>query len=102
MAQEQTKNYRHLGEVPFIFLYMFCRGRAGACVRAMLSVLCDTFSKFGDVEFMRANELFLGDSWFLVRMRPYAKKLDQLFKLLRFYDLAHDFATLSKVLPKLK
>jgi hypothetical protein len=43
MAQEQTKNYRHLGEVPFIFL----------------------------------------------------------FKLLRFYDpaLAHDFATLSKVLP---
>ena len=34
-------------------------------------------------------------------MRPPAKKLDQLFKLLRFYDpaLAHDFATLSKVLP---
>ena len=34
-------------------------------------------------------------------MRPPAKKLDQLFKLLRLYDpaLAHDFATLSKVLP---
>jgi len=28
MAQEQTKNYRHRVEVPFIFLYMFCRCRA--------------------------------------------------------------------------
>ena len=69
-AQEQTKNYRYLGEMPFIFLYMFCRGRAGACVRAMLSVLCDTFSKFDDVDFMRANDFFLTTAGFSCACAP--------------------------------
>jgi hypothetical protein len=101
MAQEQVKNYRHLSEVPFIFLYMFCRGLAGACVRDMLTILCDTFGKFVDADFMRANDLYVDDHWHLKRMRPHAAKLDQLFMRLKVYDpvLAQNFANLSKVLP---
>jgi hypothetical protein len=101
MAQEQAKNYRHLDDVPLIFLYMFCRGRAGACVRAMLTVLSDEFKRFDDVDFVRANILRVDDKWFLDRIVPHAAKLDDLFKLLRFYDpvIASDFATLSGNLP---
>ena len=101
MEQEQAKNNRHLGELPFISLYMFCCGLAGACVRAMLTILCGTFGKFGGADFMRANGLYVNDHWFLKRMRPHAAELDQLFKELKFYDLAlaQGFEALSKVLP---
>jgi len=36
MEKELEKNYQHLMEVPVTFLLMFCRGRAAACVRAVL------------------------------------------------------------------
>jgi hypothetical protein len=96
MEKEQKKNYKHLEEVPFIFLFMFCCGRAGACVRAMLTLLHGV-GKFQDLLFTRADETREDDAWFLSRMKGSVEELDELFLMLQFYndDLKLDFARLS-------
>ena len=88
MSQEQEKNYRHLEKVPFIFLYMYCCGRSGSCVRPMLTVLHDQWGMFFGVPFRRANDLNVDDNWFLSCMVPHVAKLNDLFTMLRFYDPA--------------